>query len=479
MANATTSRAAREGTNDHGALLGEAFHSWAKELREGGAQKALRRRAAEVYAASALPSRARHLWRYTDPASLLPGSLRYTPELMPELGPEATSLATPEGGALVRLAPGHAPSIQISSSAQGLEILPLTDDAPGSDQDATIGAAVPPEHGLFEALNAAAWTGGVQVRLARGVALQGPVHVVLDAGADAHPSFPRVLVVAEPNSELLLIEEHVGGGEQAGQGQQAAQHSLEISVTELFVGANAQLRHVLLQNWRDGARGHITTRGRISRDGSLKTVVGSLGGALAKLDLGADLMGPGAHSDIRGFCFADGKQQLDHHTRHRHASGQTHSNIDFRQALSGKARAAYTGLIRVDEDAAGAEALQENRNLLLSGDSRVDTIPELEILTDDVSCSHGATVAPLDLEPLFYLQSRSISPEEAVRLIVRGFIDETLEGVPASALVGLEEGLTARLAALDADEVLASAAEVSGAASGAVSGAEPATGAAP
>ncbi len=120
----------------------------------------------------------------------------------------------------------------------------------------------------------------------------------------------------------------------------------------------------------------------------------------------------------------------------------------------------------MDEDAAGAEALQENRNLLLSKASRVDTIPELEILTDDVSCSHGATVAPLEPEPLFYLQSRGVAPDDAVRLIVRGFLEEIIAAVPEGARDGLESGLAERLAGLDAEQVLASAAALANASSG-------------
>ncbi len=435
-------------------LLGEAYQSWAEAQGEGAAQKTLRRRGSEAFAATPLPLRSRHLWRYTDPSLLIPGAL----DLAPASESSAASLLEPpEGGALVRLRPGHQAQVCISDSAEGLELTPLSS---ANGLTARLGDAVPPDHGFFEALNAAAFSGGVALRVARGVALQGPVHVIVEAGEPGATSLPRLLVAAEAGAELLVIEEHVGGGVDADA------HSLAVSVSELFVGANAHLRHVLLQNWADGTRGHITTRAQVERDGSLKSVVASLGGALAKLDLGADLLGPGANSDIRGFSFADDGQHLDHHTRHRHASGQTHSNIDFRQALSGRGRAVYTGLIRVDEDAAGAEALQENRNLLLSKASRVDTIPELEILTDDVSCSHGATVAPLEPEPLFYLQSRGVAPDDAVRLIVRGFLEEIIAAVPEGARDGLESGLAERLAGLDAEQVLASAAALANASSG-------------
>jgi len=144
------------------------------------------------------------------------------------------------------------------------------------------------------------------------------------------------------------------------------------------------------------------------------------------------------------------RQKFDHHTSHRHLSGNTWSNIDFKAALTDRARSSYTGLIRIEEDAPSSEAFQENRNLLLSDTCRADTIPELEILTDDVSCSHGATAAPIDPEQIFYLQSRGIPRHEAVRLVVKGFLEPTLAMVPAAVRAGLDELVAARLAGLGA-----------------------------
>ena len=114
-------------------------------------------------------------------------------------------------------------------------------------------------------------------------------------------------------------------------------------------------------------------------------------------------------------------------------------------ALSGRARSAYTGLIRIQEGAPGSEAYQENRNLLLSDRARADSIPELEILTDDVRCWHGATVAPLDPEQLFYLRSRGLPPNQAMRVIVYGFLDQTLQRLPAHTRERIEAMVANRL----------------------------------
>jgi Fe-S cluster assembly protein SufD len=207
---------------------------------------------------------------------------------------------------------------------------------------------------------------------------------------------------------------------------------------------------VLVQRWDQGVHGSHTLRAEVGRDADLLTVLAAQGGGVVKADLGATLTGHGAHSELVGVLLADGDQHLDHHTLHDHRAPHTWSNINLKVALSGHARSAYTGLIRIDPAAPGSEAYQENRNLLLSDHCRADTIPELEILTDDVVCTHGATVAPIDREQVFYLESRGLPTVGAQRLIVRGFVQGALERVPEGLRAGVEEQVERRLAALGA-----------------------------
>jgi Fe-S cluster assembly protein SufD len=221
-----------------------------------------------------------------------------------------------------------------------------------------------------------------------------------------------------------------------------------IGVSEALVGPNANLRHVLVERWGPAVAGHLTQRGLVERDAHYVAATATFGGRTAKLDLGGILAGPGARSELVGVTLGEKRQHLDHHTVHDHRAGHTWSNIDFKVALTGRARSAYTGLIRIEAGAPQSEAYQENRNLLLSPRCRADAIPELEILTDDVSCSHGATVAPVDPEQLFYLQSRGVAPDAALRLIVRGFLETTLAQLPESLRPALEELVTARLDSL-------------------------------
>jgi Fe-S cluster assembly protein SufD len=142
------------------------------------------------------------------------------------------------------------------------------------------------------------------------------------------------------------------------------------------------------------------------------------------------VLGLGANTRFWGLNFAQNRQHFDAHTEHWHAEGNTMSDMDFKVVLKDKARSVYTGLIRIDKDARNCEAYQENRNLMLSDGPLADTIPELEILNEDVKCSHGATVGPVDQDELFYLQTRGIPREEATRIIVGGFVQSTLNHVP-------------------------------------------------
>jgi Fe-S cluster assembly protein SufD len=389
-----------------------------------------RREAARVaYLAAPAPDRARHLWRYTDYAGLLPTGdmLRTTPCALSEPAP------MPPAGGLVRMVPGGVPQLALSGEAlaAGVEAWPLAAAPPRLQ--ALIGATVSVGHGLFEAMSAAAWSTGLALRLPRSATLAGPLHVQVNAGAGNN--LPRILVLAEEGARATIVEEHLGGGPEGA----------TVAVTELLLGPGAQLDHVLIQRWRADARGHLTARARLARDATLRSTLASIGGGLAKLDLGALLDEPGARSELRGVVFGAGTQRLDHHTLHHHGAPHTSSSIDLKVALTGQARSAYTGLIRVDERAAGTEAVQENRNLLLSDDARAETIPELEILTDDVSCSHGATVAPVDPIQRFYLESRGVAPDESLRLIVGGFFEDTLARVPEALSGDLRAELTRRL----------------------------------
>ena len=414
-------------TRERVTLEAQAVTDFSASLGETAAGLTWRQDAVRVFDGIDYPDRVRHLWRYTDPDRLQPRTT------LPQQPSGEIPLDMPDSPAVL-VRPGRTPSLNPAALAAGIEVQALL----SRDEHLNwLGRAVPADHGYFEALNAAAFNAGVQVRIPRGVSLADPLRLMIPA--PNHGSFlPRVLVVAEESASITVVEDHLGGGPD----------SVVVGVTEIIVGANADVRHVLVQRWQDGAVGHLTQRASVDRDGRFLGATAGFGGDVVKADLGGILAGPGARSELVGVTLPDRRQQLDHHTVHRHTSGNTWSNIDFKAAVAGRARSAYTGLLRIEADAPASEAFQENRNLLLSDRARADTIPELEILTDDVSCSHGATAAPVDPEQLFYLQSRGITADESLRLVVRGFVEPTLRQVPEGLRVELEDLVEERLSRL-------------------------------
>lgn len=407
------------------ALAAADLDAISERLGEGAAARERRRRGLAAYRRAPAPDPVRHLWRFTDFRALLPAG--------PAAGEPLAGVfagAPPGAGPEIVLCAGGPPLVGAAAARDGVEIAPLG-AAPWARE--LLGAAVADDHGLFEALNAAGWTAGAAVRVPAGARLERPLRVIAEAGPAAF--LPRLLVLVERGAAVTVIEEHRGGGPA----------TRTVAVTELFLQPGASLRHLLLQRWAPAAAGHLTLRGRVERDADLLVGLGLLGGSVAKLDVGADLVGPGARSEMAGVMLGGGRQQIDLHTEHRHVAGATWSNLDLKAVLAGRARSAYTGLIRIEPKAPGSEAYQENRNLLLSRRAHADTIPELEILTDEVSCTHGATVAPLDAEHLFYLRSRGIPRPQAVRLVVGGFLGDALRRLPEALRLELEALVAAKL----------------------------------
>jgi Fe-S cluster assembly protein SufD len=396
---------------------------------EGADVLALRERARDLLSPLALPDRARHLWRYTNPERFLPVAdpTAQAPMAISHEWPREERLS---GAALVT--GGTLRMIEIDDAARRAGV--VVEDLHRAATDGLLGSLVPPEHGFVEAINTAAWHGGVLIRVPAGVELEHPIRVRFVASAEL-VSAPRVLVVAGAGSSFEVLEGHVGGGVPAQ----------VLGVTEVVVGPDARVRFNLVERWDAGITGHLTTRARLERGAHIQVSSASFGGGLFKSDIGTVLAGEGAVAEMFGVAMGGGRQHFDHHTEHVHESGKTHSNLDFKVALTGSARSAYTGMIRIARDAGASEAYQVNRNLLLSENARADSIPELEILTDDVRCSHGATVAPLDDEQVFYLKSRGLAHSQAMRLIVYGFLDQTLQRLPEATRERIEAMVAQRL----------------------------------
>ncbi|NDA97416.1 MAG: SufD family Fe-S cluster assembly protein, partial [Actinobacteria bacterium] len=182
------------------------------------------------------------------------------------------------------------------------------------------------------------------------------------------------------------------------------------------------------------------------RDSTMQMFTVALGGDYARMRAEVRLEGQGASAQQVALYFADENQMHDFRTLQDHAAPRTHSNLLFKGAVKDTAKSVYTGLIRIRENATKSEAFQTNRNLTLSNGAWAESVPNLEIETNDVKCSHASTVGPIDEEQRFYLESRGIQPEIAERLVVLGFFDEVLNRLPALPFVGgLRERVSTKL----------------------------------
>jgi Fe-S cluster assembly protein SufD len=360
------------------------------------------------YRALPLPTTRDEHWRFTDLAG-------FDPDAWKDASTGAPLAAVPsmldlEVAGIATLSEG---GITVERGPDGIRFEPLTDDHP------LLGTLVGADE-KFEAHNAALWQHGLLVHVPAGVEVEQPLYLrVLNTSAG--PLFWRVLVVAEPGSRFTLVEELTSTDPELAAYANAA--------VEISVGEGARVEYVNVQNLSRQAWLFAACHARVERDAELDWVAGGFGSAKGKVRIHNDLAGAGATSRVTGAYFADGVQHLDYDTYQRHIAPSTTSDFAFKGALRDSATAVWRGMIRVEEGAQKTNAYQENRNLLLSKAAHANSIPGLEILANDVRCTHGATLGQVDREQLFYLMARGLSRSEAERLIVRGFFQDVLDRV--------------------------------------------------
>ncbi len=319
--------------------------------------------------------------------------------------------------------------IEIDRVPEGIRFEPLTDD------HERLYSLVGWEE-KFAAHNAAMWKHGLLVHVPRGVVVEKPLYVRVANAVEGGSLFWRLLIVAEPESRFAVIEEYASASpELAGYSN---------AVVEIVVQDAAKVEYISLQNYSRSTWHFASHHGRVERDAELDWVTAGFGSAKGKVRIHNDLAGPGATSRVTGAYFADGTQHLDYDTFQEHMAPSTTSDFAFKGALRDNARTVWRGMIRVEEGAQKTNAYQENRNLLLSKTAHADSIPGLEILANDVRCTHGATLGRVDRELLFYLMTRGLNRAEAERVIVRGFFQDVLDRVE---LEPVREALAAALEA--------------------------------
>ena len=362
----------------------------------------------ERYRAIPLPTKSDEHWRFTDLAGFDPDTFVA----------ESGAVVEPPAGMLEIDASGLAfvgeSGITIENAPEGIRFELLTDDHP------LLGTLV--GHGeKFAAHNAAMWENGLLVHVPRGVVLDRPIYIRIANAVDGGSLFWRLLIVAEAQSRFTVIEEYVSAAPDLAGYSNAA--------VEIVVEEGAKVEYVSVQNLSQRTWHFASHHATVGRDAELDWVAGGFGSGGGKVWIQNDLAGQGATSRVTGAYFADHDQRLDYDTFQEHIAPHTTSDFAFKGALRDRASAVWRGMIRVEPDAQKTNAYQENRNLLLSKTAHADSIPGLEILANDVRCTHGATLGQVDREQLFYLMARGLSRAEAERLIVRGFFQDVLDRI--------------------------------------------------
>jgi Fe-S cluster assembly protein SufD len=409
----------------------------------GGPDWLRRRRAAgfEAFSSTPLPTESEEVWRYSpidelslddfapgvglEPAAVAapPAATALLESLRGALGHTAASVLVVDGLAVpatwARAGNGDSEAFQFGSA----EAVAASADMLGSvqrDGDALV------------RLNDAFTPGPVFVDVPAGVTVDGPVLVVhwCDQGAT---SFGRVCVRAGTGAAVSVVEVFAGPQEHGGA------PSLVVPVTELEAADDASVSYVSLQTLADSAWSIARLSARGARNSSVRTFTVGLGAAYDRIRTDVTVDGKDARSEILSAYLGVGTQVHDVRTLQDHAAPRTNSELLCEGAVAGRSRSVYSGLIRVHRGAVRSDARQTNHNLVLDEGAHADSVPNLDILENDVKCSHASTVGPVDEDQRYYIESRGVAPEVAEGLIVRGFFDAIIERGPVRETTRLLE----------------------------------------
>jgi Fe-S cluster assembly protein SufD len=371
---------------------------------------------AEVTALELPTFKGRAGWEFTDLSSLDLGAFT-----APEGGdlsaiPEGL-FAVPEGTRLEQVDGAWSDGVAVED---GPVVLPLSVARERHPElvDPHLGRIVA-ANDVFTRWNEDAWEGGAFVWVPRGVHVEAPILLTAVTAATGTALQRRVLIVLEEGASAEVWEQYLSGDEESA--------TLLNTVVELVVGQNARLRYVCGQDLNERSWIFGAQRAEVARDGSLDWVVMGFGGANGRVRTETLLAGEGAQGKVTGAYAPHGRQHVDFDTTQEHGAPHTTSDLAFRGILADRSHAVWRGMIKVDPGAQQTDAFQECRNLLLSKRAHADAIPGLEILANDVRCTHAAAIAQIDKDQLFYLRSHGLGAPIATRLVIDGFMQELVE----------------------------------------------------
>ena len=272
---------------------------------------------------------------------------------------------------------------------------------------------------FFDCLNRSYNPETLVIHVPDGVALESPIYIKIQSVTSDLVVCPRIVVNLGENSEVKIVEHHLS----------RTGVSLSIPVLDVHVGQNSRLKHCVIQNLGEETWQVSKQNFQLEKDSYVEMFTAAFGGDYARSEIRCDLKGRGSEAYSAAAYFGKGEQTLDFRTFQKHEAPDTTSKLLFKGALDEDSRSIYSGLIKVLPEAIRTKAQQTNRNIKLSENAWAESVPNLEIETNDVMCSHASTVSGIDEEQLFYLESKGIETSVAERLIIAGFFDGVISKV--------------------------------------------------
>ena len=406
----------------------------------------LRQNAMERFAELGFPSVKEEEWKYTNVAAIARSNFQPagSSELQQNLGAELALGSVPEGrssqlvfvdGILrsdlssLNALPEQVVAIDLAQALADERYSEIARTHLAREADYVVNG--------FTALNTAFINHGAFVYIPKGVIVEAPIHLFFTVQSESTANFPRVLVIAEENSSATIVENYVSN--------QEAQY-LTAPVVEIVLLEGARLEHYKVQRESIEAFHVANTAVGLGRNSSYDTTTITFGAKLSRHDIVVTMDHEGAECWIDGLYLVTGDQHADTHSVIDHRQPNCTSHQLYKGILDGKSRAVFNGKVFVRHNAQKTDAMQTNKNLLLSNDARVDTKPQLEILADDVKCAHGAAVGQIDEEELFYLETRGLHPDLGRNLLTYGFAEEVIAKIKLESIRNeLDEAVLHRL----------------------------------
>ncbi len=370
----------------------------------------------KVYDALAEPTGAEEDWRYIDfdmPFSGLAPVFEPGEALDP--GPFLDAVGASAGKVVI--VDGHV----ISTDTSAVQVSKVSE----MEEDPGLRGSVPPDHNKLAAAHAAFATDGIIIDVPANQVVEDPVVIDVQAVTPDRASFPHLVVRLGENAEasVLVVYRSAAGAS-----------LLMVPEVDLRVGDGARLKYLAVQGMDHAATIVVHQRIHLGRDSTSRAGEVGLGGNLGRLDLGVDLDGDGSSSEVVGIYFGEGTQTLDYRMVVNHYGKRTSSDVFLKGAVEDDSQSVFTGLLRIEKDAERTSTFETNRNLVLSENAKAQSVPNLEILCDDVICGHASSVGPLEEDNLYYLQSRGLRRERAERLLIRGFFQEVIDRLPIESV---------------------------------------------